>query len=175
MTDAPEALESGYRFLFSSLMTFSMYLQAALVLQVRRYCAKSMVSKKVRLPFLGAWVGSSCTPACCPHSFSLLPCGNSGTSSLLSSPGASLLGWGGAAKMPGAGVAGGRVLVEMQMRWKPLVHPGLPHGCPHLSLLLSFLLSSLASQKGMGQSSHPPRSSPDWRGSSTSYRACSPG
>lgn len=69
--------------------------------------------------------------------------------------------------MPGVGVAGGWVLAEM--------HPGLPHCCPHLSLLLLFLLSSLASQKGMGQSSHPPGSSPDWQGSSTSYRACSPG
>ena len=136
--------------------------------QVRRYCEKSMVSRKVQPLFLGLARLHSTPPPALPVPCSPLPFGApSHPCSLLT---AGLLAVsGGGAKMP---CVGGQVVGCV--------------GCSRTSSLgshcctlippcaLSPRPSSLASQKGMAQSLHPPGSSPDWLGSSTSYRACSP-
>lgn len=63
-------LGSGY---FFPLVKFSTCLQRVWLLQVQRYCEKSMISRKVRFPFLWVWVGCSIAPACGPHCAFLSP------------------------------------------------------------------------------------------------------
>lgn len=63
-------LGSGY---FFPLVKFSTCLQRVWLLQVQRYCEKSMVSRKVRFPFLWVWAGCSSARACGPRSTFLCP------------------------------------------------------------------------------------------------------